>query len=155
MLSGQRNVPAALPPINTRYPLNRRLGVFQGRSGRVRKISPPPGFDPLTVQSVASRYTDTHTNTHIYIVYIGTLVRELQTHEWAQRHAPTAYLSGLLVHFIICFLSLCSRREALTACRFSQVSFPPGVNKALNASFFLSLTVAPFPWTSRNCRKDH
>jgi hypothetical protein len=29
-----------------------------GRSGRVRKISPPPGFDPRTVQPVASRYTD-------------------------------------------------------------------------------------------------
>jgi hypothetical protein len=24
----------------------------------VRKISPPPGFDPRTVQPVASRYTD-------------------------------------------------------------------------------------------------
>ena len=30
----------------------------QGRSGRVRKVSPPPGFDPQTVQPVASRYTD-------------------------------------------------------------------------------------------------
>jgi hypothetical protein len=30
----------------------------QGRSGRVRKISPPPGFDPRTVQLVASRSTD-------------------------------------------------------------------------------------------------
>ena len=30
----------------------------QGRSGQVRKISPPPGFNPRTVQSVASHYTD-------------------------------------------------------------------------------------------------
>jgi hypothetical protein len=30
----------------------------QGGSVRVRKISPPPGFDPRTVQPVASRYTD-------------------------------------------------------------------------------------------------
>ena len=42
----------------TRYPLYGRLGGRQDRSGRVRKISPPPGFDPRTVQSVASRYTD-------------------------------------------------------------------------------------------------
>ena len=42
----------------TRYPLYRRLGGPQGRSGQVRKISPPPGFDPQTVQPVASRYTD-------------------------------------------------------------------------------------------------
>ena len=34
------------------------VGGPQGRSGRVRKISPPPGFDPRTVQPVASRYTD-------------------------------------------------------------------------------------------------
>ena len=30
----------------------------RGRSGRVRKISSPPGFDPRTVQPVASGYTD-------------------------------------------------------------------------------------------------
>jgi len=30
----------------------------QGRSGQVRKISPPPGFDHRTVQPVASRYTE-------------------------------------------------------------------------------------------------
>jgi hypothetical protein len=39
-----------------RYPLYRRLGGPQGRSGRVRKISPPPGFDPQTVQPIASHY---------------------------------------------------------------------------------------------------
>jgi hypothetical protein len=42
----------------TRYPLHRRLGGPQGRSGQVRKISTPPGFYPRTVQPVASRYTD-------------------------------------------------------------------------------------------------
>jgi hypothetical protein len=39
-------------------PLYRRLVRPQGRSGRVRKISPPPEFDPRTVQPVASSYTD-------------------------------------------------------------------------------------------------
>ena len=48
----------SLPPRKTRYPLYRRLGGPQGRSGQVRKISPPPGFDPRTVQLIASRYTD-------------------------------------------------------------------------------------------------
>jgi hypothetical protein len=32
--------------------------IVQGRSGRVRKISPQTEFDPRTVQPVASRYTD-------------------------------------------------------------------------------------------------
>ena len=40
---GQRHAPAAFPPRKTRYPLYRRLGGLQGRSGRVRKISPPTG----------------------------------------------------------------------------------------------------------------
>ena len=46
----------SLPPGKTRYPLYRRLCGPQGRSGQVQKISSPPGFDPRTVQTVASRY---------------------------------------------------------------------------------------------------
>jgi hypothetical protein len=42
-----------IPPWKTRYPFSRRLGGPPGRSGQVRKISPPPGFDPRTVQPVA------------------------------------------------------------------------------------------------------
>ena len=68
-VSGQRHA--------TRYPLYRRLGEPQGRSGQVRKIPPPQGFDPRIVQPVASHYTDnaipaqTHTHTHTYIyIYV-------------------------------------------------------------------------------------
>ena len=57
-MRGQRHVPDALPPGKTRYPLYRRLGGPQARSGWVRKISPPPGFDPRNVQAVTSRHTD-------------------------------------------------------------------------------------------------
>jgi hypothetical protein len=54
----QHHAPAALLPGKTRCPLYRELGGPQGRSGEVQKIAPPPGFDPRTVQTVASRYTD-------------------------------------------------------------------------------------------------
>ena len=37
-----------IPWKEIRYPLYRRLGGPQGRSGRVRKMSPLPGFDPRT-----------------------------------------------------------------------------------------------------------
>jgi len=59
----------------------------QGRSGPVRKISPPPGFDTRTGQPVASRYTNwvipAHTLTsvlhdiyiYIYINHNALLVR--------------------------------------------------------------------------------
>jgi hypothetical protein len=46
------------PGKETRYPLYRRLGGPQVRSGRLRKISLPQGFDPRTVRPVASSYTD-------------------------------------------------------------------------------------------------
>ena len=48
----------SLPPGKTRYPLCMRLGGPQDRSGQVRKISPPQGFNPRTVRPVASRYSD-------------------------------------------------------------------------------------------------
>ena len=49
VVGGQRHAPAALSPGKTRYPLCRRLAGPQSRSGPVRKISSPPGFDPRTV----------------------------------------------------------------------------------------------------------
>jgi hypothetical protein len=46
-----------LPAGQTWYPLYRRLGGPQGRSGQAGNLA-PPGFDPRTVQPVVSRYTD-------------------------------------------------------------------------------------------------
>ena len=56
-VDGQRHAPASLPPGETRYSLYRKLVDPQDRLGLVKKISPPAGFDPLTVQPVVSRYT--------------------------------------------------------------------------------------------------
>jgi hypothetical protein len=67
-VGGQRHAPAALPPGMTRYSLYRRLGGPQVRSGRVRIISTPPGFDPRTAHSIASRYTDWAIPARIYIL---------------------------------------------------------------------------------------
>ena len=43
-VGGQRHAPATLTPGKIRYPLYRKLGGPQGRSGGVRKISPPTGI---------------------------------------------------------------------------------------------------------------
>ena len=57
----------SLSPEKTRYLLYRRLVGSQGRSGQMWKISPPPGFDPRTVQPVTSLYTDYATRpTNLY-----------------------------------------------------------------------------------------
>ena len=63
---GQAHAPAALPPV-TRYSLYRRLSGSRVRSQLLRIISPPPGFDPLTVQPVASSYTDYAFPAHMYV----------------------------------------------------------------------------------------
>ena len=73
-VAGQRRASAALPPGKTRYALYRRLGGPQGRSGRVWKISPtPPGFDPRTIQPVASCYTDRAIPAHPIVKHSGVL----------------------------------------------------------------------------------
>ena len=64
-VGGQRHAPTDLSPGKTRYPLYRRLDGPQGRSGQLRKISPPSGFDPRAAQPVVSRYTDRAIPAHI------------------------------------------------------------------------------------------
>jgi len=65
-VGGQRQVPAILPLGKTRYLLNSRLCGPQELSGRVQKISSQPGFDPRTVQPLASSYTDWATTALIF-----------------------------------------------------------------------------------------
>jgi hypothetical protein len=67
-VDGQRHPPATLPPGKTQYPLHKRVVGSQSRSARVRKISPPPGFDHRSVQSVASCYTDSSIPAHPFLV---------------------------------------------------------------------------------------
>ena len=57
-VGGQHHAPAALHAGETLYPLYRRPGGPQGRSGGVLKISTPTRFDPQTIHVGASRYTD-------------------------------------------------------------------------------------------------
>jgi hypothetical protein len=89
-VGGRRHAPVTLPPGKTRYPLYRRLGGPQGRSGRVRKIPPPPGFDPRIIQAVASRYTDWATPAPAYIFCSEIFLNVLPTVLIFQGTWPTA-----------------------------------------------------------------
>jgi hypothetical protein len=53
-MSRQRYDPPALPRRKDSVLFYRKLGGPQGRSGWVRRVSPPPGLDPRTVQPVSS-----------------------------------------------------------------------------------------------------
>jgi hypothetical protein len=56
---GGNAMPQLLYPLGkTWYPLYSRMGGPLGWCGQVQKILPLPGFNPRTVQPVASRYTD-------------------------------------------------------------------------------------------------
>jgi hypothetical protein len=57
-VGGWRYAPAALPPGMTQYPLYRRLGEPQSRSGWVWKILTPPEFDPRTAQPIVTIPTE-------------------------------------------------------------------------------------------------
>jgi hypothetical protein len=58
-VGGQRHTPSALPPGKRpgTHCLRGWVGPRAGLDG-YGKSHPPPGFDPRTVQPVASRYTD-------------------------------------------------------------------------------------------------
>jgi hypothetical protein len=72
VVRGQRHAPAAFyPQERPLYPLYRRLGGPQGRSAQVRKILPPPRFDPRTDQPVANCYTDWATRPTCEIVTLS------------------------------------------------------------------------------------
>jgi hypothetical protein len=54
-VDGQGHAAVALPPGKTRHLLNRRLCGSHGRSGWVRKISCPPGFEFFTSYPLNTR----------------------------------------------------------------------------------------------------
>jgi len=62
------------PRKDTGYQLCRKLGGLQSWVGRMQKISLPPGFDPRTVQPVASRYTDYSIPVHLIRCYAAPTV---------------------------------------------------------------------------------
>jgi hypothetical protein len=102
------------------YPLDRRVGGPQGRSGRTRKISPSPGFNLRTVQPLASSYTDCtipgheallailYFNSHVSILIFSTKIetcfatalRPLSSFQPALRyiHEPNVYSLSIWRH---------------------------------------------------------
>jgi hypothetical protein len=75
----------------TRYPLYRMLGGPQGRSGQVRKISPPLGFDYRTVQLLASIWS-------IYLpIMIDTLLLRPSLH-FNTLHPTTLHYPLIWLH---------------------------------------------------------
>ena len=86
------------PGKETRYPSYRRLGGHQGQSGWVWKILPQPGFDPRTVQPVASRYTDWAIPAHMECVIALLICKSCHTVCWNLRFHCTLQCSWHWCH---------------------------------------------------------
>jgi hypothetical protein len=101
----------------------------QCRSERVRKISPPPEFDPRTVQPVASRYTDWAIPAR-WIWSIGGNIMTGETEVFGEKPVPMLYplqISGGL-----------SRDRTLTsAYRGWRLRTWVKVNKEINLSAYI------------------
>ena len=100
-----------LPPGKTRYPLYRRLGGPQGRSGQVRKISPPTGIRspdrPARRQSLYRlRYPAHLTVCYIdiisewleYCIYLRS-ISQAMPHQTYTSAAPTSRYQKILKQF--------------------------------------------------------
>jgi len=57
-VGGKRHAPAAFTPGKDPVPIVQEAGWAPGLVSTGAEILAPPGFDPQTVQPVASRYTD-------------------------------------------------------------------------------------------------
>ena len=113
------------PPGKTRYPLYMRLGGPQGRSGQVRKISPPPGFDPRTVQPVASCYTN-YANRLYY-----SCMRFLKLHLHELWHL-VVYYTGMYVSGDVT-ASFCPKEEG------NKLLLYAGVHKSVHTTSLLRI----------------
>jgi hypothetical protein len=88
--------PTRFTPRKDQYALCRRLGGPMSQSGRMRKSSPLPGFNPWTIHPVASRYTiPAHSlQAYIYIYVIHNYVL-IQYTAWRWMYAGRNFIIDL------------------------------------------------------------
>jgi hypothetical protein len=110
---------------DTRYPLDRRLGGPQSRSGRggeVKNSHPLPGLEPPIIQPVAQRYTTELTllqNVHNVVTGPTICIPECE---------ETAYHSEYRTAMLEAVLNF-KHKRTWTAANFGAIK-PPGVEHA-------------------------
>jgi hypothetical protein len=98
--------PIPPPPGNTRHPLYRRPCGPQERSGWVRKISPPPGFDPRTLKYRVA---------HLKVAHIRALCSycERTSQNWRMRKPLSCHwchyqwVPSVCVHAVLIKMAFC------------------------------------------------
>ena len=102
-----------LHPGKTRYPLYRRLGGPQGRSGRAENLV-PTGIRSQTVQPVVSRYTDWATGP-TNLIWFWNRLRAVEwinvAQDWDKWRAVVSILRNSFVEQLSGFMSLKKKRS--------------------------------------------
>jgi len=113
-VGGQYHAPIALTPGQTWYPLYRRLGGLQSRSGRVRKISPTTGMrsPDRPARSESLRYTTLSRPT---VYFYKSFIIIYPSH--STPYAITSATKALLIKFIHSFISIQPWRPGLAGTR--------------------------------------
>ena len=116
-VSGQRHAPAALTPgeIGT-HCTGGWVGPRAGLDG-CAKFRPPPGFDPRTVQPVASRYTDWRRN------YFLSLESNIGHTIHTQSLYPLSYLDSKFHPYRLTLCNLGAKQVFTAVWRTSQTRF--------------------------------
>ena len=118
-----------LPPGKTRYPLYRRLGGPQGRSGRAQNLV-PTGIRSRTVQPVVSIYIYIYVCVCVYTyTYIHTYThthKHKHTHKHHYTDCPESLLTLMSVVFSDCVTLYCVTLYCVTLYCVTLYSHPSG-----------------------------
>ena len=134
---GQHHAPTALPPGKTRYPLYRRLGGPQGRSGPVRKISPPPtGFrSPYRPARIESRYTDWGVPAHVVIPEPWTKHYSSKVLDIRHKYFGSYFSIRNRSHFSGAFAKFWKKKDLASSCLSDRPSFAWNTSAATGRIF--------------------
>ena len=138
-----------LPPGKARYPLYRRLGGPQGRSGWAETLA-PLGCNPRTIQPIASRYTDRAIPAHL----LNSWSRNYQKTKWRITvfcttekdlwNSARNYIS--FVYLFIFFPMLRQMLKVKNICKWYKSPFFFSLNQ------WITLHVHPMPGTVLNMK---
>jgi hypothetical protein len=130
------------PGEETWYPMYRGLGGSQGLAGRLRNISPPPGFDSRIIHPVAIHCTDYAIPAHTVFFYSTYICFSLfsQGFSWPVRSKSKQSLRPIVTHqYFAAHLSRpdCTFARSVNSSALLQVLRPTMINRASLRNVFL------------------
>ena len=124
------------PQEETGYQLCRKLGGPQSWAVQTRKSLPPPGFDPRTVQLIASRYTDYSIPVHLIRCYAAPAV------DLVRVVIAATSSEALLIHIVSTRTTIWLSRIGILFRLIPGLSPSPSGERSLSLHLSLSLSLS-------------